>query len=138
MSEPVNHKQLLKHVDVRHKRAARALAYVLGTGETDAWYDYAVILNARLKPEEIAGLAFAALLNLETEHRLSLLEIVGDLETPSGPPMAPFAEDIAFDATWWANIASKDELRAYLVAIIDKLDDEDRTIVARNLAKGRT
>ena len=138
MSKPVYHKQLVKHLKTRHKRAARALAYVLGTGSTEAWYDYAEIIRHRLKPEEIAGLAYAALLNVEPKHRLAMYELVGDLEVPSGPPMPPFAEDIAFDATWWAGIASKDELRAYLLAIINKLDEDDKQIVARNLQKGRT
>ena len=137
MSEPVNHKQLLKHIEIRHKRTARALAYVLGTGETDAWYDFAEIIQARLEREEIAGLAFSALITMQHEHRLALYEIVGDLVAPSGGPLPTYSEDVAFDANWWANIATKDELRAYLVAIIDKLDDDDKAIVARNLAKGR-
>ena len=54
-----------------------------------------------------------------------------------GAPLAPFSDEVVWDAKYWAASASKEELRAYLVAIINHLDADDRKIAARNLQRSK-
>ena len=118
-----------------HKAVGRSVCFALGVETTDAWFDLAEIIFARLEPEEKAGLAFAALRALPTQSRWDIMEALGDVELPIGSPLPPFAEDIASDANWWASSASDEELRAYFVAIINYMSDDDKKIAARNLLR---
>lgn len=59
----------------RHKRAARAVlsALTLADERPAIWNETAFILAARLNPQELAGLAFAALLVLPPDERNAVL-----------------------------------------------------------------
>jgi hypothetical protein len=59
----------------RHKRASRALlsALTLADEHPAIWNETAFILAARLTPQELAGLAFAALLVLHPDERNAVL-----------------------------------------------------------------
>lgn len=107
----------------------------LGADDTDAWFTLSQIIFARLEPEEQAGLAFAAMRALPSDIRWDLLEAMGEVELPTGPPLPPFAEDIASDANWWASSASNEELRAYFRAIINYMSDDDKKIAAQKLLR---
>ncbi|WP_147419670.1 hypothetical protein [Sulfitobacter guttiformis] len=52
----------------RHKRAAKALGFVLTLGTSEAWSGLIIVLLARLKPEERAKLAYASLMTLEDDQ----------------------------------------------------------------------
>ena len=118
-----------------HKAVGRSVCFALGADEPDAWFTLSQIIFARLEPEERAGLAFAAMRALPSDIRWDLLEAMGEVELPTGPPLPPFAEDIASDANWWASSASNEELRAYFRAIINYMSDDDKKIAAQKLLR---
>ncbi|MEY8837816.1 hypothetical protein AB9K41_02120 [Cribrihabitans sp. XS_ASV171] len=50
------------------KRTARAVGYALWLGGADNWFGLALILRARLTPDQRAALAYMALRSLDPEH----------------------------------------------------------------------
>lgn len=125
-------------MSAEHKSVARALAYVLHLGDTDAWFNFSTILKRKLEPEEIAGLAYSALRCVDPEYRRRMYELLGDAETPAGSPLPPLSVDVAFDARWWAGIATETERKAYIYELLKTLNENDKKIVVRNLTRGRT
>jgi hypothetical protein len=118
-----------------HKAVGRSVCFALGVETTDAWFDLAEIIFARLTLEEKAGLAFAAMRALPSDIRWDIVQALGEVELPTGSPLPPFTEDIASDANWWASSASNEELRAYFVAIINYMSDDDKKIAAQKLLR---
>lgn len=116
-----------------HKAVGRSVCLALGAADPDAYFSLSQILCARLELEERAALAFAAMRSLAPDYRWMVMEGLGDVERPNGSPLPPFSEEIIDDANWWASSASKEELRAYLRAIINYMDEDDKKIVARNI-----
>ena len=60
-----------------HRRVARAVGYALTLGEAHGWCKLTAILCMRLKPEEIAALAFAALMALDEDTARMVAEVAG-------------------------------------------------------------
>jgi hypothetical protein len=56
------------YAKTRHKRAIKALGFVLTLGTSEAWNGLIIVLMARLKPEERAKLAYASLVTLDDEQ----------------------------------------------------------------------
>ena len=67
-----------------------------------------------------------------------MYELLGDAETPAGSPLPALSVDVAFDARWWAGIATETERKAYIYELLKTLNENDKKIVVRNLTRGRT
>ena len=122
-----------KYMKRSYKSVIRSIGYCLALGERDRWLELPIILTARLEPEERAALAYAALQSLNPDHRLLVYKAVDDIEIPAGGPMPPFDEQIEYDAQFWASIATQAERRAYLIAILKHMSDDDKKIIANKL-----
>tara|TARA_R100000654_G_scaffold49098_1_gene75263 strand:- start:3329 stop:3733 length:405 start_codon:yes stop_codon:yes gene_type:complete len=120
-----------------HKAVGRSVCYALGCDNYDRWEDLTKIFVARLTRVERTMVAFSALYAIPYDLRPLIYEALGDFEMPQGAPLAPFSDEVVWDAKYWAASASKEELRAYLVAIINHLDADDRKIAARNLQRSK-
>jgi len=118
-----------------HKAVGRSVCYALGTDNYENWVKLSEIMVARLSRVERTMLSFASMRSLPTDTRPHVSYALGDCEMPQGAPLAPFTDEVIWDAKYWAASASKEELRAYLIAIINHLDADDRKIAARNLQR---
>ena len=116
-----------------HKAVGRSVCYALGCDDYDNWAKLSQIMVARLSRVERTMLSFASMRSLPSETRPHVNYALGDCEMPQGAPIAPFLDEVIWDAHYWAASASKDELRAYLRAIINHMDADDKKIAARNL-----
>lgn len=117
------------------RRAIKSIGHCLVLSDSDWWLKLPILLRAHLEPEERFALAYAATRSLEDEHQDMMFEAITRLRDPSraGYPMAPFGDEIIDDATFWANLASDEERRAYLVAILKHMSDIDKKTIARKL-----
>lgn len=106
----------------RLKRAARAVGYACALDDSHAWSGCSRVLEARLTPRERAGLAWASLRSLDAETALQIADLV-----VGGPsmPLPPWG-DPREDAELWAELASREERRAYATACFRKLEPGDR------------
>lgn len=118
-----------------HKAVGRSVTYALGCDDYENWCRLSEILVARLTRVERTMLSFASMRSLPSDVRPHVSYALGDCEMPNGAPIAPFFDEVIWDAKYWAASASKEELRAYLIAIINHLDADDKKIAARNLQR---
>lgn len=116
-----------------HKAVSRSVCYALGCDDYVNWCQLSEIMVARLTRVERTMLSFASMRSLPSDTRPHVSYALGDCEMPTGAPIAPFLDEVIWDAHYWAASASKDELRAYLRAIINHMDADDKKIAARNL-----
>jgi len=116
-----------------HKAVSRSVCYALGCDDYVNWCQLSEIMVARLTRVERTMLSFASMRSLPSDTRPHVSYALGDCEMPKGAPIAPFLDEVIWDAHYWAASASKDELRAYLRAIINHMDADDKKIAARNL-----
>lgn len=109
----------------RHLTVARAWAHTLHLGNRAAYQGQAVILRAKLTPDERLRVAWAGLLACDDDEGARIARAVLGPSQGAGPPLAPFA-DVLDDARWWAGIASREELRTYVLAGFHALDPRDQ------------
>lgn len=117
-----------------HKRAARCIGYALTLANTDGWIKVVEVLAARLSQAERVSLGYAALKSVDPAIRLELYELMNDIETVMGSPF-PFSKDIRDDAEFWASTASQTELRAYSMAIFNKMKKTDKQRFVKKLTR---
>lgn len=76
-------------------------------------------LPSQLSIAELDSLVAAVFDTMEDERFFEFVEAQVQLRTTGGP--LPTFLDVTEDANWWANLASKIELSAYLVACFNRL-----------------
>jgi hypothetical protein len=121
-----------KYARPEHKSAARSLGYALTINDYGAWEKTSVIWEARLTPEELGALAWAALRALDREHVIYVAETV---LSGAGAPMPPLVSSLD-EAVWWASLANCEELEAYCLASF-KAMPRDRQAAFLNYLQGR-
>ena len=105
-----------------HKKAARLLGYALILGDFDSWEAASAIWQARLTDTERAALAWAAMRSLDEDHAR---EVAYTVIQGAGAPLPPFISPMD-EASFWADIASESELKAYALACFNRLSKRDQ------------
>lgn len=67
---------LARHMEDRHRRAARVVGYGLAADDARSWWSVAFVLAHRLTLAERGALAFAALVALEPAERAAVIAAV--------------------------------------------------------------
>ncbi len=110
---------------------SRALGYCLTLGTSDAWADFSALAVLRLSDEERAALAFAALCSLEPAHaERTAAAVIGE----AGCPLPAFLSPMD-DARFWASIAGRSELKAYVLASYEALSPKDQAAFFRHISE---
>ncbi len=105
-----------------HERAARVIGYALTLDTSPGWTQASAILAARLSRSERGSLAYAALASLEPIEA----ELVARIATRgAGMPCAPFL-GVMDEASFWAELATVQERKAYALACFTQLSPQDR------------
>lgn len=124
---------MAKYAAEAHKRAAKMLGYTLTLGDFDAWDGFTTFLISRLKPEERACLAWAALRSLEPDHAEATAETV--LGGGGGP--APSFLNPMRDARFWASLASRPVLKAHTLAGFEAMAPHDQALFLNHITDRR-
>lgn len=95
-----------------HLGATRILGYALTMHNFETWEAASAVWQARLAPEECAALAWAALRALDLDHAR---EVANTVIQDAGAPLPSFISPMD-EASYWADIASPEELEAYCLA----------------------
>lgn len=113
----------------RHKRAARVLGFALVADSKTVWKQASQVLALRLTDAELAMIAVAALGAMETENAETLM---CELLSPSGAgvPVVPLF-GVMEQASFWADFATRDELKAYCLASYTRLPASDQEAFLR-------
>lgn len=118
-----------RFADPAHKDVSRAIAYSLHLAPRDglaAFLPLIPIFRRRLDRHRLQGLAWAVLMACDDEEAAGIAEaVLGAPETCAGWPMVPF-EDVVSEASFWADHASPEELRAYAAVCLSRLSESDR------------
>jgi hypothetical protein len=102
--------------------AGDVLALALTTHDALGWHMASRLWAVRLQAEKRMAHACAALSACEPEDALA---ICADLKAEAGAPIAPF-QSVMDEASFWADLASADELKAYSVACYLRFSKRDR------------
>lgn len=113
---------MMKFAKPEHKRMSRTLGYALTLGTFDAWAGFTAVAAARMSDTERASLAFAALNSLDLDQAEMVAAAV---IRPIGTPLPAFLGGMD-DARWWADHASRSELKAYALAAHDAMNAQDQ------------
>jgi hypothetical protein len=88
----------------------------------ETWEAASAVWQARLSTQERGALAWAALRSLDHDDALAVTEnVLGGAGAPLPPMFSPMDE-----ASWWGDIASPAELRAYALATFNRLPARDQ------------
>ena len=113
-----------RFADPAFKVVSRAAGYSLHLAPRDglaAFLPLIPIFRRKLDRHRIQGLAWAAMMACDHEEAAGIAEaVLGAPETRAGWPMVPF-EDVVSEASFWADYASEDELRAYAAVCLSRL-----------------
>ena len=123
------------HEPVRHNRAVPAheavgqlvsAALKLG-GDTDLrpYWQLAQGLRLKLTRHERQALAWAALMACDDDEAEGIAKSVLPFERRAGWPVTPL-EDVASEASFWADLASPAELQAYAAVCLSRLSQRGR------------
>ena len=115
---------LKKHMPDAYKRVARMVGYCLLLGDdADNWHGLTDVLTERLTMRQRAAMAWAVLRSLPPETVADVANTV--LPQGAGMPIAPFIDPVD-EASFWADMATPDELDAYAVAIFNAMSGGKR------------
>lgn len=119
-----------------HKAAARDLATFLVHFNAEALTALADGLRRTLCDRERVCVAIAALMAVERTDLPEVLQILP--EPPAGWPDAPFTrDDLMGDSALWAASAWPEERRAYAMAALAHMTEEERHALVRHLDQRR-
>lgn len=116
----------------RHESAARALVHALTLGDADGWIGALAIWGARLEAEERAAIAWAALKDLPFD---TVEDVAGSvLGCAAGSPGTYFLGPMD-EAIFWADRASRNELKAYALASFRRMSASDQAAFLRHVGE---
>jgi len=98
----------------------QTFSYGLDFHNSEAWHTFSDALRAGTDREQRMALAIASLAACDHEDAATIVH-----EMFAGPPPPPFMSAVA-DASYWSDLASRDELRVYAAAIFKRLARADR------------
>jgi hypothetical protein len=98
------------------------LGYALTLGSAEAWGDLAFVLVARLTSQERRALALTALASVDPDEAE---DVAREALTASGTPIAPL-QSFMDEASFWADLASQTELKAYSAASFSGLNSKNK------------
>ena len=114
-----------------YKAVSRAVGYSLHLAPRDglaAFLPLITILRRKLDCHRRQGLAWAVLMACDDEEVAGIVDaVLGAPETGASWPVVPF-EDVVAEASFWADHASPDELRAYATVCLSRLADSERRV----------
>lgn len=99
-----------------------AIQYGLTFHTAEAWHDTVGLIRTDLDRERRMALAIAALAACEPDD---VAEIVSEIAGGAGSPVPPF-DAVMSDAMFWADLASRNELKAYAVATFLRMHPRDQ------------
>jgi len=112
-----------KRIPKSIKRVAYALGYALFLDTPDDWLGASIVLESRTKPHERAALGYAALRSLTSE---TIADVTNSLlPATAGAPIAPLTHHME-EASFWADLAEPDELKAYCLATFKRMSPADQ------------
>ena len=120
---------LPRHTQPAHGAVARMLVDTLHLAPQDglqAFWGLAVVLRTKLTSSERQGLAWAALMACDDDEAAGIAEAVLEPSPGAGWPLPPLFS-VVDEASFWAGHASREELRAYLVACFRALSPRDQS-----------
>ncbi|WP_306114187.1 MULTISPECIES: hypothetical protein [unclassified Roseovarius] len=120
-------------VSEEHRKAAKVLGFALHLGDFNSWVKLSGVWSVRLKDEERAAIAYAALKSLPPHQA----ELTAGAVLPEGagmPQVALFSE--MDQAAHWADLASEEELDAYCLAAFNRMH-ADRQLAFLDHVTGR-
>ena len=100
-----------------------AIDYGLTVHSSEAWHLTVDSIRANLDRERRMALAIAALAACEPDD---LDDILSELTGGAGAPVPPF-DGVMSEANFWADLASRDELKAYSAAAYSRLSARDQS-----------
>ncbi|WP_299648612.1 hypothetical protein [uncultured Jannaschia sp.] len=121
-----------RHIQDRHKGAARMLGYALASDCADTWQDFATVMTKRLTLRERGAVTLMMAETLPDDELRTIL-YVG--QRGAGLPPAPF-DNALQDAALWAGAATDDELRAYALTAFRALNMADRQDFIAHVSNG--
>lgn len=125
---------MAEYAQDRHKRVARTLGYALTLHDGPAWASFTAIASARLTVAERAALAGAALLALDPDEALGVIE---HLFVGAGYPLPALLAPMP-EARIWAAAANRAELKCYCAAAFEAMPPRDQAAFRRHVgANGR-
>ncbi len=117
----------------RHKRVARMVGYALTADDPGIWNDTAFVLSRRLTQLELASMAYAALSALDPDARLPVFKSAGG-ELTTHSPVPPLL-GLMDEASFWADLASRNELKAYALACYKRMPPKDQAAFWAHVGK---
>ncbi|WP_299837497.1 hypothetical protein [uncultured Jannaschia sp.] len=111
-----------RHIQDRHKSAARMLGFALAADCPDTWQDFATVMTKRLTLRERGTVT---LMMAETLPDDELRTVLHAGQRGAGFPPVPFG-DVLEEAALWASSASDEERQAYLFAAFKGLGASGR------------
>jgi hypothetical protein len=138
----------------RHKRAVTMLSHCLALDDAAAWHDAAVVWLARLTPPELLSIvdmalrALAAdsltdeatgrlLADLDDDQRINAADRMNEMAVMlgAGMPIAPLF-NFMDEATFWADMATRAERKAYALACFNRLHAADQAAFLAYVQRG--
>ena len=114
---------LAKNIKSAHSAASRMLGYCLTQGTEAAWREFSIVACARLSFQERADIAWGLLMSLDPDQFEKVCNsVVGSV----GMPQAAFLSEMD-QASFWADMASKNELKAYALASFNAMNTQSQT-----------
>ncbi|MGX9352356.1 hypothetical protein ACS3QZ_14235 [Shimia sp. W99] len=112
--------------------ASRSIGCALWMNTPNAWEGLQTILAARLSPACLSLLASTILCTLRRDDAIeALVRAHGGAGAPI-PPLFSFMDEAVF----WAQMAARDELKAYLLASYNHLPEQDQAAFLDFVQKG--
>ncbi len=100
----------------------------LTSGHEKAYQALSLMLRAHLNPDELQSVALSALDACDEDRARGIaVRVLGAIER-AGWPAVPFGE-VLDEATFWAEMASPAEWRAYALVCLGKLTPKQRAAV---------
>lgn len=97
-------------------------AALRGGVEAGSWLRLADVWRKSLSEKQRAAIAYASISRLDSDDAA---EVFATAHPHADCPL-PTLIAVMSDARWWASLASKNELKAYAVAIFEAMHIEDR------------
>jgi hypothetical protein len=115
----------LSQLAERHRKACHILGCALTLGDdAEVWAGLSFVLRSRLTPLERTLLLGAMLSTLDAEDVSFVLETMTAGHSAALP--IPVLEDVESSARWWADLATQEELAAWLAACFVRLSRRDQ------------
>ena len=103
-----------------HRCACTMLGHALSMGaDAQVWADLTSVLHGRLTDLERRLMLATMIRAMHPDDALHVFETVLPARR-AGPPL-PVLDEIADDARWWADLASRPEIEAWLAACFARL-----------------